>query len=419
VAALDAAVPTGESLLSGIGAAAPRRLLQLGGEDATSVSDCETLKTQGTGEGPSRGVCITPVNIRGWAESIELSGTVDDQQVAPDGTPVPGACGPGRLLAVNSFVDSGNPERSGGVFDLNDPVPVGGNTALECEEYRRTIWEKFSIEMAYLDVTVDLNGGRFTMRHVFEANPLTEEPIFNEPSCDLDPPYVESQRFLPEPVSVQRGDVLVCAHASPEAECADTDFQFLDLDAMELSATRPERSLRNEYIEKLRVGLDEEGNFQDIFCNVACERGAPYCGWAAGGYGVAFEIPPTETFRLHSEFVFSNDPRHPFYQSDEPGAGEGGAGEVVDEANLEPVTLYTHVSADGTETQALAKDLKVVLRLDTSDFLFMEGVESGDLDDMADLEIVSRLAIRDQWSRVEPHNFGHQPIHRGKLEVLF
>src|SRR5690606_31192996 len=108
VAALDAAVPTGESLLSGIGAAAPSRLLQLGGEDATSVSDCETLKTQGTGEGPSRGVCITPVNIRGWAESIELSGTVDDQQVAPDGTPVPGACGPGRLLAVNSFVDSGN-----------------------------------------------------------------------------------------------------------------------------------------------------------------------------------------------------------------------------------------------------------------------------------------------------------------------
>nr|PZN26959.1 MAG: hypothetical protein DIU78_06315 [Pseudomonadota bacterium] len=365
-------------------------------------------------------MCITPVNVRGWAESIELSGTLDDQQVAPNGTPVPGQCGPGRLLAVNNFVDSGDPERAGGVFDLNRPVPVGGNTALECEEYRRTTWERFSIEMTYVDVTVDLNDGRYTIRHVFEANPLTEEPVFNEPSCTLDPPYVESQRFLPEPIRVQRGDVLVCAHASPEAECADTDFRFLDLDAMELSESRPARSLRNEYIEKLRVGRDENGNFQDVFCNVDCARSSSYCGWAAGGYGVSFRLASDDAFRLYSEIVFSTDPRHPFFQSDEPSPdGEDDEEkEPIDPANLEPVTLYTYIGGDGTAVEALAKDLEVVLRLDTSDFLFIEGVESGELDSMTDLEIVSRLALRDQWSRVDPHNFGHQPLHRGKLGIL-
>ena len=119
-----------------------------------------------------RGVCLTPHQVRGWAGDLNLSGAPDTPRpVRPDGTPEPSPCGPGRLLALNGFTDSGGPARGGGVFDLGDPRPVGGNTALFCEEYLTTQWRSVSVKMTYLDAQLRMPGGYWTVRWLCEPTP--------------------------------------------------------------------------------------------------------------------------------------------------------------------------------------------------------------------------------------------------------
>ena len=98
--------------------------------------------------------------------------------------------------------------------------------------------------------------------------------------------------------------------------------------------------------------------------------------------------------------------------------GAGGAG--VDDGGVPPIVWYTHRDAAGDVTEGPGTALNVVLRFDTSDALYLEGVtDVQELDTLTPAEIVSRLVPTDMWSRERPTNFGHTPIHEGSVEIRF
>ena len=76
--------------------------------------------------------------------------------------------------------------------------------------------------------------------------------------------------------------------------------------------------------------------------------------------------------------------------------------------------------AAGDVTEGPGTALNVVLRFDTRDALYLEGVtDVQELDTLTPAEIVSRLVPTDMWSRERPTNFGHTPIHEGSVEIRF
>ncbi|HLV20208.1 MAG TPA: hypothetical protein VKZ49_04985, partial [Polyangiaceae bacterium] len=247
LAGLHADVSFGDALGADLSSAAGGRRLQAAppepepepepeAEPAPATEEVLRACAPSRGMGPVAGVCVTPVNLRGWAEAISLGGEREDATVSPDGTPEPSRCGPGRLLAINGFSDtSDGPQRGGGLFDLNHPVPVGGNTALGCDEYPSTRWTSASVHLTYLEAEWPLAGAYYRVRFVFEANPLDQEPVFNEPMCGLGASDLERLSYLPTHVQVQRGDVLVCVTASADEPCADDAYQWIDRETGELA----------------------------------------------------------------------------------------------------------------------------------------------------------------------------------------
>lgn len=370
----------------------------LEGED---VFACDT----GPGpQGPARGVCLTPHNVWGWASDLSLGGEPDTPRpVGPDGNPEPSVCGPGRLLALNSFTDSGGPARGGGVFDLADPRPVGGNTALFCEEYLAMQWTSVSVRMAYLDTQIRVPGEFWTVRWMFEPNPILADPEFSNPACGMDPHYAAQLGFLDDPRALLRGDMLVCRKADEDAPCTDAEFQWLDRDLMTFTSTRPANPQRSGYMMSYGVGQDAQGNFQEVFCNLNCNPGEPYCGFSAGGYEVGFSIPQDRRFRLFSEYVMKEDPRHPRYAETSTSA---------------PVAWYHFEDAAGAVEEGVGDDLTVVVRFDVTGLVFLEGMDDpSEVDGYTPEELFEHLNLKDMAARRDPHNFGHDPVHEGWVEV--
>ena len=403
-------------------------VLQAGDED---VRPCSTSRGV---MGPERGLCITPTNLMGWAERIELGGSRPMASSGMGGIPEPSRCGPGRLVAINSFSDSGQTGRSGGAFDLLDPKPIGGNTALDCEEYPETRWDSISVGMTYLDASFRLGGATWTVRFVFEPNPLDVDPIIADPACMLDAPYIDGQLYLPAEVRVARGDMLLCKKTDG-SPCAHGDFRWVDAASGTLSAMRPTDPLQARFMSTLRTGQDENGQYQELFCNTQCERNAPYCGYDVGGYDVSFSIPTDRHFWLYSdEWVTDVDPRHPAYDpsrqqpgsgdsgpTSDGGAGPGGPTGAEEDPNAQPpVPLYHYRAADGRMQSGVGPRMDVVVTFDTTDFLFVEGIE--DPEELADKsvpQILSRLHLRDMFARDRFDNFGHQPVSAGWVDVRF
>jgi hypothetical protein len=371
--------------------------------DALEGEDVFACDVGGGPQGPARAVCLTPHQVAGWAGDLELSGVPDvPRGIGPDGNPVPSACGPGRLLAINGFTDTGGPARGGGRFDLADPQPVGGNTALFCEEYAAMRWTGVSVDMTYLDTQVRVPGEHWTVRWMFEPNPILADPEFSAPSCGMDPHYAAALDFLPDPRALLRGDVLVCRQATPDAPCADADFQWLDLDAMTFTSTRPANPYRSSYMMRYAVGQDAQGNFQDVFCNMNCNPGEPYCGFSAGGYDVSFSIPGDRWFRLHSEQLLPEDPRFP----------------ATADPMLGPVTWYTFEDAQGGVQEGASDALQVVVRFDTTGLVVLEGIaDPEEVEDYSPEALFTHLNLRDMASRGGPHDFGHAAVHTGWVEL--
>lgn len=344
--------------------------------------DREGVVTCDLGRGES-GVCLRPLNVRGWTGNVNLGGRPrTPRPTRPDGTPEPSVCGPGRLLVIDTVTDSGGPARSGGVFDLSNPTPVGGNTALFCEEHLDTVWDRVSLEMTYVDVQVEMITDVWTLRYVFEPNPLNADPIFADPTCAMDPHYMAQLSYLPDDVVVQRGDVLLCRKSSPGEPCEDKDFEWLDTDSMTFTSTRPAEAHQLAYFEHLSTGRQPDGTWGEVFCNTDCVDGDAYCGFDAGGFAMSFNMGADRAFMLYSEEIDHTDPRHPAYGTDTSSDSDA----------LARRDIYHFEDAGGAVVEGFAEDLQVVLRLSLDELLVLPGLrDTGEVEDYTDAELFEML----------------------------
>ena len=174
---------------------------------------------------------------------------------------------------------------------------------------------------------------------------------------------------------------------------------------MTFTSTRPAEPRRSAYMMAYRIGQDAGGNFQDVFCNLNCNPGEPYCGHSAGGYDVSFSIPADRWFRLYSEFVMSEDARHP--------------SQTGSSTTTSPVNLYHFEDAQGAVQEAVAEDLTVVVRFDVSGLVFLRDLDDpGEVEEHSPEELFNRLELTDRAARGDPHTFGHAPTHEGWVEVI-
>jgi hypothetical protein len=353
--------------------------------------------------GAVSGVCITPDSARGWAEKIAL---------AAPGNQSPATCGPGRLLAVNSTSDVGGPARGGGAFDLAETRPIGGQSNLECEGYRDVTWGALSVTMPHLDVDFVAGGRRFTVRFVFESNPITLEPPVA--GCGLDENYVREYEYRPG-VELRRGDVLACVADPSAPSCEDGDFLFVDLDAQSLTDTRPAHPLTMAYMEAMEVASAPNLVEGDIWCRSDCEPNSPQCGFVTSTYSVGFALPAESQLGLWAEWVTSDDPRHPGASDGGPTAGADGGPDGG--AAVGPAKLYHVVDADGQERAGY--DPELTIRFDLTDLLFLAVAPDTAVDQLGEVELLRSIALRDMANRVDPHSFGVEPVQLATLEIEF
>ncbi len=181
---------------------------------------------------------------------------------------------------------------------------------------------------------------------------------------------------------------------------------------MTFTSTRPTNPHQLAFLEAYSVGLGEDGQYGQVFCNTDCERGSAYCGWDAGGFSPSFSIPEERRFKLFSEEVQTDDPRHPDY---DPALADQAAG-VPHSSEF----WYTHEDAEGHVSEGAGRFMQVVVRFDLDAFLFLEGIgDPGELEDYSDAELLRRLLPREMANLGTPDNHGTPPVQSGWVEVTF
>lgn len=362
-------------------------------------ASCQAQQTgSGAQAGPVNGLCITPTNVEGFGQQINL--TTDSTS---------GLCGPARLLQLGTQTGEGL-QRGGIDFDLASPSLVGGETTLDCEDYLTNNHSGVTIELPYIDVKFSFRSEFWTLRYIFEANPLTEEPEFAKNTCEysLYDDAIEGWAFLPTTVRVQRGDVLLCKKADETSACADSDFQWLDVDSDSFVSTRPSNAFQLAYIRSQTVGQQADGTWGDVFCNTNCERDEAYCGISSAGFPLAFTIESANRFGLSSQII-AYKPKLAAGQASPSGALD------VDYLNG-AYRVYSYTSPSGVATRG--SQLEIDVQLDLSNFLFIPDYD--DEDDFAALDdatVVKSIQIRDMWRRQELMNFGHVSDSKAVVEI--
>ncbi len=369
--------------------------------DDETITECQSQRTDSeSSKGPQSGICITPINVTGLGTQVNLN--TDS---------ISGACGPGRLLQLGSTTAEGL-QRGGIVVDLLTPKLSGGETSLDCEDFRNFSHVSISLEMPYIDVKQKINDSYWTVRYVFEANPLTEEEEFAKSTCaySAQQDSISGWAFLPTTFKVKRGDVLLCEKTEETAVCADSDFQWLDTATNNFTTTRPAAPHQLALTLQMTVGKQPDGTWGDVFCNTDCDfqGGEPYCGISSFLPSITFVLAQANQFKLHTE-IKAYKPKLADGQAEPTG--------TLDEDYLNGAyNVFTHTNPAGQVS--VGTKLKIDVKLDLSSFIF-----APDNDDKeaflakSKAEIFKSLQIRDQWRKGSLKNFGHKSDQPATVDI--
>jgi hypothetical protein len=421
---------------AGIAGGSSSNALSLGRDEDESASGAiMTCAQQKEGQGAAvEGLCVTPVDVKGWAQQINLVEyfwLADEDMVADN---MGGGCGPARLLQFEVFSGESNGlGRSGMVLDLSDPEAKGGESNLEDECYADRLWHGFALDFSYLDVKFPMQDKVWTARFIFEANSLANESVFNEPACIG--PFEQdgaswdwnSYNYLPESVQVHRADLLLCRKATESEDCAATDFEWLDLETDTFVSSRPSNPLQIDPFSDLTSATkaqNDDGSYNDIWCNHECDfvGGEPYCGFESSHFVMSFLLPEEEFFKLSAELITDQDSRHPGsledlvseeeHEGEEPEDAGGGSenNPPSEETGSPPIKWYTYENSTGQVSEGYAMDIN--LQIDLQNFLFIPGAtpeEGGglsieQLESLSDADIISLLTIRKSLYGGDPLN---------------
>jgi len=207
--------------------------------------------------GPRLGSCITPVNVTGHVDSINLGGDYFGGGI--------------RLLGGGSGFGQ-NYTLEGTVINLADPLSLGGEDNAQDTEFAHhnsrvsTVFNYLDVQFAVPridDTTQDSTAEYWTYRYAFVPYPFSQEPVYtlSEPNPG-DVTYSDTGTTLADCLAsdfpeagvtadannaqilagvtgVKTGDILICRKTSDTASCEPDDFQWLNITSGQFVNDRP------------------------------------------------------------------------------------------------------------------------------------------------------------------------------------
>jgi hypothetical protein len=305
----------------------------------SAPSDCTVI---GAGQGAT-GSCLTPLNMTGYASSINLGSSE--------------STGPARLFGSTSYDISldRHGELEVSPFDLKEPITIRANTNLE-DQPEGIAWTTVSVFTAVLDVQAEIKNQYWTVRFAFVSQQPADEEMFE--SCIDDEHYLERIRensgLLADGETTgtyRKGDLMVCIKNTPDEACTDGDFSWLDTDTGLFAAVRPENPLQHAFAQEYEP---------------SCEAGSPGYEISLGGY----------------DLLASFD--HPFELS-----------ATMEESCLRDFTYTDPLSQETTTGNTLEAEFDY----DMVDAVFLEDIDSNDISSTSDEDLLRAFTLQQIWIR--------------------
>ncbi len=226
-----------------------------------SASFCHVQDSQDNSEGAD-GLCLTATNMNGHVAGVTLI------ESGPNGNV-------GRIAGAD--ITDLAPDASGAFevypFDLNDELSIDSHPNFYDGDLSDVTWNKLRLNFAHLDVQALIKSQYWNVRFAFVTLPASDEE--DTTSC-YDAAYLSqlaaNSNYLGSGISFHRGDVILCRKDAQTAACADSDWQWYDLDSSQFTTTRPSNPLQFALADRI-----------DASCSSQYSHNLDFGGYAISG----------------------------------------------------------------------------------------------------------------------------------------
>ena len=349
------------------------------------------------------GVCLPAGGVEVWASGVSLG---SQRPQLTDGND-PASGGPGRILGGGSgFAKSGYLE--GAKIDLTRTDTLRGEDNLFHKYDARPSFDLATVEAAYVRTHFTIKDAVWELLVPFYQQPVESEPVLLQ--C-YDQGYIDEAKananVLPG-ISFQAGDLLFCKRSDPATACNLTDFGWFDSasqSVVSVAQSRPAGARQLKALAKLqrkcttpsRDGKPPDASFQ--MPGLRADLESPIKVYADFSHGAGSKSNPN---------------------SSAPAGVDGAQWQERCSQNLpvSPHFVYFLESSDGTTKTG--NKLNVKLNIDTSDWIYVDGLRSGDLATASEAQILANLTTKEfyAWEKIGFDFIGGVPAGwRAKLEA--
>jgi hypothetical protein len=333
---------------------------------------------------PTSGSCLTPLTVGGFASSLEFGSKEQDPHLR----------GGARMFSADERTVKPGQIFSGGIFDIANPSKslVGNNTLAGPTSDRtpsqRTephmVWSNARINLLYLKYQVLLKNSYVTVLLPSFAQPYADDTSLSKCSSKPSETILGQSRYsdtaLLKDMSFRNGDYLFCVKDTAEAECAASDYKWLDLDSMTLVSTRPSNPRQAAALKevpecRLFTGPGLQGD----------ERGAFELNY--GAVSLMAKFKQDQTFKLFGEFTHG-----PLSEQWKDASAPFGKDKEDRYQNLSPWVYYTYIPQSGVTQNG--GNLEVKLDFDVTGMVFL----NMDGDDLETSSLEQQLKVIDTRS---------------------
>jgi hypothetical protein len=347
----------------------------------TSPTACTMYGDQIT---PANGTCLTPLALGGFASSLEFGAKEQDPHLR----------GGARMFSADERTVKPGQIFSGGIFDITNPSKslVGNNTLAgptsdQTPSHRtepHVVWSNAQINLLYLKYQVLLKNSYVTVLLPSYAQPYADDTSLSKCSSQPSDTILGQSRYsdtaLLKDMTFRNGDYLFCVKDTAEAECAASDFKWLDLDSMTLVSTRPSKPRQAAAFKEipdcsLFTGPGLQGD----------ERGGFELGY--GTVSLMAKFKQGQTFKLFGEFTHG-----PLSEQWKDATAPFGKDTEDRYQNLSPWVYYTYTPQSAATQNG--GNLEVKLDFDVTGMVFLDM----DIDDLETSSLEQQLKVIDTRS---------------------
>ncbi len=341
------------------------------------------------------GTCLTPYSVKGFSRLVTAINSEDNN---PDTSE-------GRIAGITEDIE-GEPGAivSGTEFDLAVDQNFTAYNELWYQYEHKTKYDYITIGVEYQKTTFKVNDSFVTMFVPAFHQPIGDWDVWDE--CNVPESDREQSRFDDveglEDMTFHRGDYLFCVKDSLDATCAATDYQWLNLDSMELVNTRPSNPRVNSYLVNDKPTCTEEGegryNLNYTSMILAAKLDSPFTLYADFSHGIDSTQWPEEIG------AFGNEP-------DPENSSEDGF--------ETPYLLYYYMAESDTSTTE-GTSLEIDFDFDVTHSVFIDGISQEDLETSSLGLVLSKAFTKHDWvfqKKAENSVIGYSVNHFSSIKV--